>query len=100
MTSNNNPERSNDPVGRIVVNGAHNADDLACGPLDPRSKAFCYENPGIEPIAIGQNSRAIASRSIRPDEANLHDTTSLKPSSLLRRPLAQTDARWPAGPTG
>jgi hypothetical protein len=67
-TSNNNPERSNDPVGRIVVNGAHNADDPACGLLKPRSKAFCDENPGIERIAIGQNWRAMASRSIRSDE--------------------------------
>jgi len=68
VTSNNDPERSNDPVERIVVNGAHNADDLACGLLEPRSKAFCHENPGIERIAIGQNWRAMASRSIRPDE--------------------------------
>jgi hypothetical protein len=65
-TSNNNPERSNDPVGRIVVNVAHNADDLACGLFEPRSKAFCDENPGFERIAIGQNWRAMGS--IRSDE--------------------------------
>jgi hypothetical protein len=68
VTSNNNPERSNDPVGRIVVNGAHNADDLACGLLELRSQASCDEHPGIERIAIAQNRRAMASRSIRSDE--------------------------------
>src|ERR1022692_2559725 len=68
--SNHDPQRSNDPVGRIVVNGAHNATiwRARSSILDPRSKSFCNENPGIEPIAIGQNSRPIASRSIRPDE--------------------------------
>ena len=99
VTSNNNPERRNDPVGRIVVNGAHHADDLSCGLVEPRSKAFCDENPGIEQIAIGQNWQAMASRSIRSDE-QIGTTTSLKPSWLRRRPLAQRDARWPSGPTG
>jgi hypothetical protein len=48
----------------------------------------------------GKTGGAIASRSIRPDEANRHNTISLKPSLLRRRPLAQRDARWPFGPTG
>src|ERR1039458_483819 len=100
--SNHDPHRSNDPVGRIVVNGAHNATiwRARSSILDPRSKSFCNENPGIEPIAIGQNWRAMASQSIRSDEQIGTNTTSLEPSSLLRRPRAQTDARWPAGPAG
>jgi hypothetical protein len=42
----------------------------------------------------------MASQSIRSDEQIGTNTTSLEPSSLLRRPRAQTDARWPAGPAG